>query len=169
MSVSRQNKYAIMNSLENTIVEIMKEKPFTEISINELCARADVGRSSFYRYYSSKEDVIISLLLHQWYAWRKAEGADDYNIISYESACSFIRHVFATKELFELIHRNNLDNLFPLIVERNARGSKRGTHYKTAFFCYGVFGILRDWWKGGCKESQEELIAVLREVCPNFE
>ena len=169
MSVSRQNKYEIMNSLENTLVELMRKKPFADLSIREICESAGVGRSSFYRYYSSKEDVIISLLLHQWYAWRKAEGVSDYNVISHESAGSFLRHVIASRELFDLIHRNGLDNLFPVIIERNEAGAKKERHYKVAFFCYGVFGILRDWWMGGCKETEEELIRVLDEVCPNLE
>ena len=170
MSVSRQNKTAIMNSLENSLFELMKEKPFNDFCIRELCERAGVGRSSFYRYYSTKEDVLISLLLHSWYAWRSAEGgANDYTIISHESARSFIRHVFATKDLFELIHRNGLDHLFPIIMERNENGKKAKRHYKVAFFCYGVFGVLRDWWMGGCKESAEELIRVLDDVCPNLD
>ena len=169
MSVSRQNKTAIMNSLENTLVLVMKEKPFAEISIQELCERAGVGRSSFYRYYTSKEEVVTSLLLHMWYAWRKAEGSKDYSIISRESARSFIHHVFASKEFFISIYRNKLDSLFPIIIERNGKGERSDRHYKIAFFCYGVFGVLRDWWMGGCKESAEELIQVLDTVSPDIE
>ena len=169
MSVSRQNKAEIMHSLENTLVLFMKETPFAEISIQELCERACVGRSSFYRYYTSKEDVLISLLLHQWRAWCDSEGTKAYSIISHASARSFIRHVFATKELFELIHTNGLDNLFPIIVERNEVSNRPERHYKIAFFCYGVFGILRDWWMGGCKDSAEDLIRVLDDVYPDLE
>ena len=168
MSATRQSKAAIMNSLENTLVLFMKEKPFAEISIQELCDRAGVGRSSFYRYYTSKEEVMISLLLHEWYAWRRAEGAKDYSIISHESARSFIRHVFATRELFELIHQNGLDRLFPVIVESNESMKKNKNHYMVAFFCYGVFGILRDWYMGGCVESEEDLIAVVDAFCPDL-
>ena len=169
MSVSRQNKAEIMHSLENSLVELMKEKPYVDFSICELCDRAGVGRSSFYRYYTSKEEVLISLLLHEWYAWRDAENAKDYSVISHESGRSFIRHVFATKELFELIHRNNLDTIFPIIIERIESLKKREQHYTIAFFCYGLFGLLKDWWMGGCKESEEDLIRVLDSVCPDLE
>jgi len=169
MSVRRQNKMAIMNSLENTLVEYLREKSFSELSIRELCELAGVGRSSFYRYYSSKEDVVISLLLHEWYAWRKAEGVSDYKVISKESASSFIRHNFAKKDLFELIHHNELDRLFPTIIDRNWEEKHSSRNYRIAFFCYGVFGILKDWWKGGCQESEEDLIRVLESVCPDLE
>ena len=169
MGASRQSKVAIMNSVENSLVALLREKPFNDIFICELCERAGVGRSSFYRYYASKEDVMISLLLREWYAWRHQEGSNDYNVISHESACSFIRHCYALRDLFDLIYSNELDRLFPTIIKKNAEGSEGGKNYKISFFCYGVFGILRDWWERGCEESPEYLIKILEEVCPSVE
>ena len=35
---------------------LIKEKPFSDISINEITEKADINRSTFYRYYSNKEE-----------------------------------------------------------------------------------------------------------------
>ena len=162
MSASRQSKAAIINSLENAVVSLMKEMPFEKFSVKDLCERAGVGRSSFYRYYSSKEDVVCSMLLHLWRAWCNAEGIKDSARISPSSARAFLRHCYENKEIFDLIHRNKLSGLFPHIIEKNHEG---GVHdYRILFFCYGVFGILREWWSRGCVEPLEELTHVFNSL-----
>ena len=159
MSVRRQSKTAIINALENALVSLLKEMSFEDFSIRDLCNRAGVGRSSFYRYYSSKEDVVISFLLHIWRVWCDAEGVKIRVIISPDTARAFIRHHYDNKEIFDLIYRNKLDSLFPQIVEKNHGGKEE--EYREIFFCYGVFGILHEWWKRGCKDPQEKLIHTL--------
>ena len=44
--------------IESALILMMKEKPFSEISILEITKRAGVGRSSYYRNYDSKEAIL---------------------------------------------------------------------------------------------------------------
>ncbi|HEX3076677.1 MAG TPA: TetR/AcrR family transcriptional regulator [Lachnospiraceae bacterium] len=56
--IALQSKRWIMDSL----IEIMNKKAFQEITISELVAHADLGRRTFYRNFTSKEDVLESYL-----------------------------------------------------------------------------------------------------------
>ena len=38
------------------LLELMKEKPIEKISIEEMTAKADVGRSTYFRYFKSKDE-----------------------------------------------------------------------------------------------------------------
>ena len=40
------------------LLELMKEKPIEKISIEEMTAKADVGRSTYFRYFKSKDEVL---------------------------------------------------------------------------------------------------------------
>src|SRR5699024_8082058 len=40
------------------LLDLMKEKPYGKISIKEIAERADLDRSTFYRNFKSKEDVL---------------------------------------------------------------------------------------------------------------
>jgi AcrR family transcriptional regulator len=51
--IALQSKRWIMESL----IELMNKKTFQEITISELTAHADLGRRTFYRNFTSKEDV----------------------------------------------------------------------------------------------------------------
>ena len=45
--------------IADALLELCSEKPFPDISISEITDRADVGRATYYRHFSSKEDVIV--------------------------------------------------------------------------------------------------------------
>ncbi|MBZ0305227.1 MAG: TetR/AcrR family transcriptional regulator [Anaerolineae bacterium] len=45
--------------LRSALVELMKEKGFDAITIQDVTDRANVGRTTFYLHYSSKEDLLL--------------------------------------------------------------------------------------------------------------
>src|SRR6266851_6536247 len=46
--------------LQAARIELMKEKPFPDIQITELTARAQVSRAAFYLHFRSKEELLLS-------------------------------------------------------------------------------------------------------------
>ena len=51
----RQSSRFIKLCLEDSLFLLMEEKTFEEIKIGEICDKAGVGRTSFYRHYIDKE------------------------------------------------------------------------------------------------------------------
>ena len=164
MSVSRQNKAVIMNSLENSLCSLMKVKQFGGFSIRELCKAAGVGRSSFYRYYASKEDVVISLLMRKWYAYCKLHNYQEKNLISFQSAVHFIHYYYEEREFFDVFYKNKLDRVYPMLFERYIRDENPLDNYRASFLGNGVYGMLKEWWECGFKEPPEVLIGVVENL-----
>lgn len=48
------------DSLGDALVALMHEKPYDEITVQEVLERADVGRSTFYSHFSDKDDLFLS-------------------------------------------------------------------------------------------------------------
>ena len=46
--------------LGDALVALMKEKPFDDITVQQVLDRAGVGRSTFYAHYRDKEDLFLS-------------------------------------------------------------------------------------------------------------
>ena len=42
--------------------ELLSEKPFEDITINEVCIKADVRRATFYKHFTDKSDFILFLI-----------------------------------------------------------------------------------------------------------
>ena len=47
--------------LKDALIEMLKEKDIYHISIRELCEKADVNRTTFYKYYSSQFDLFADM------------------------------------------------------------------------------------------------------------
>ncbi len=50
--------------LGNALVELMLEKRFEDITVQDILDRADIGRSTFYAHYTDKESLLISQIEH---------------------------------------------------------------------------------------------------------
>ena len=48
------------------LLDLMKEKPMEKISIEEMTAKADVGRSTYFRYFKTKDEVLVFKILCLW-------------------------------------------------------------------------------------------------------
>ena len=54
---SRKTRYTRM-VLRESLMELMKTKPISVISIKEICANADISRSTFYNYFDDQYDLL---------------------------------------------------------------------------------------------------------------
>ncbi len=52
-----------LDAFSSILFELLSEKPFEEITVNELCERANYPRATFYNYFDDKYD----LLNYCWY------------------------------------------------------------------------------------------------------
>jgi len=48
------------DTLGDALVELIREKPFDDITVQQILDRAGVGRSTFYTHYRDKEDLFMS-------------------------------------------------------------------------------------------------------------
>ena len=54
---SDRRKERTKRHLSEALVELVKEKRFDDISVQNLIDRADIGRSTFYTHFRDKEDL----------------------------------------------------------------------------------------------------------------
>ena len=52
--------------------ELAGERPVREISLGDIARRVGVAKSNLLRYFESREDVFLRLLLREWESWRAA-------------------------------------------------------------------------------------------------
>lgn len=50
--------------IEGVLLNLMLEKRYEDISVSEICERANMPRKSFYRYFDGKDGAMQSLLYH---------------------------------------------------------------------------------------------------------
>ena len=157
-----RNAYVIEHITES-LLKLLKEKPLQEISISEIVDTAGVGRTSFYRNYETKEDVVkkhIVDLIEKWDRDYKASGKDS-NVELYGS---LFKHLKDNADFYLLLKERNLMHLFlEVFLEKFGPKPEYANMwaYTTSFITYGTYGWIEEWINRGMQESAETMAALL--------
>jgi AcrR family transcriptional regulator len=54
------------NALGDALIELMQERPFKSVTVQDVLDRAKVGRSTFYTHYRDKDDLFLSDVEDFW-------------------------------------------------------------------------------------------------------
>lgn len=158
MSNEGRNSYVI-KQLTGAMLELLRDRSAGEISVSELCDRAGVGRTSFYRNFESKEDVIakhLRALLSDWAA--SLAGREELDLVE-----AIFEHYYFNSELYLCLIGHGLSHLC-LDSIREACGPKpemdNMAAYTAAYFAYGLYGWVEEWFSRGMAESPGEMSAL---------
>ena len=153
----------IRESITEALLILMKQKPFAQINITEIVQKAGVGRVTFYRNYSSKEDVLVSTLNEaatQWWTAFRTEARSDY-VEALFAHCMTVRAIVLLlyeQDLMHLLFRNVNDLLGP------AAGDSELLAYQKSCLSGCVFGVLNEWFGRGMTDSPEKMSRLLRNI-----
>jgi AcrR family transcriptional regulator len=158
----RKNITSIMmkDYIVQSLLILMRKKPFTSISIGEIAEKAGVDRSTYYRNFKSKEDIIKFFVKKVWHEYR----------LVYDKTVSFKSHLqklltyyIKYKREFLLIHKHGLTHLildelndfFKPISEDKALSVE--DRYKIYWYAGAIYNTVLLWFSTEMKESPEKL------------
>ena len=160
--------------LKETLTEMLKEQDLYHISIRDLCEKADVNRTTFYKHYGSQFDLLADIendLLS--FISRTIEAhVDDQDRLIY----IFCEYMERNHELFKLIINNNIDPNFPQklfaleplrsITLRNysAAHSPDEADYYYNYAAYGTFRVFCMWLNKEDRESPKQMVEIISSL-----
>ena len=171
-AVQMQKKY------EECLVGLMTEKPYEEITINDICRQMGTSRKSFYHFFKNKQGCLFALIDRLFYEFIDYKIPEGVELKGYPPR--LIRQMLyqlETREIMELLIRNNLfgllDERLILLIKENAQSS--GVSPNTfeedsiVFYLCGVMGIRYNWHITGYQRSIYEVAdSILRLATPEM-
>lgn len=174
-------------ALHMAFLELLSQKTFEEITINELCERAGVRRATFYKHYDDKFSFLTSFThaLRDKFdttIWRtpKPDGTSNYYV---DYAKRIVKYISENEEAVENIVKSNLFHIvISIILEQNYNDTKErlsrsvGTGMKlsasvetiSAMCTGGVASAIYYWFIEGKRKSPdllaEEIGAVIQST-----
>ena len=159
--------------LIEALLDLMEEKPFKDISISELTAKADLSRRTFYRLFETKEDILLYHIKTLWYE----NVSELYNMptqsyfqTSYWSLCFWYSHRSLTLSLY----RNQLLSLLQQFVNSVSmelfdhtkgdiplRGNEEALSYALSYSTGGIINILWKWASEGMNKTPDQIMNLL--------
>ncbi len=173
---SRKARYTRM-VLRESLMELMKMKPISLISVKEICALADISRSTFYAHYAdqngllqkTEEEMLVffdSILNKNIFYKNDKHGAlqileeilqhiadnnkSVYVLFSENGNVNFL------KTLFSSLYRKNI---FKYLTDKLP--DEQTKEYYFMFFVTGTIGIIYHWINNGMNKSIHELAKLI--------
>ena len=163
MNNEQKNTY-VKEQITSALLKLLQEKNLEEISISELTEAACVGRVSFYRNFSGKEDVLkqeSDRLMKEWGNAFEEMSDDEYK--------SFFLSLFdfykANQSFYTTVCKSGLSNIVLQTILDTAQITPEMNNleaYLKSFWAYGIFGWTIEWINRGMKESGSDLFNMFQ-------
>lgn len=159
--------------IQDAFIELLQAKKIEQISIKEICSRAEVNRSTFYYHFLDIYDLLDKTFAKKNNEMMKELQAKQENQpFSEQSFRDFFEFIKQHRELY--FFTNNMRASFPLQEEnqminelfrsRNnySQSNEFDLEYEVTFFQAGFTFILRKWLQSGCQDSIDSLLYTLK-------
>lgn len=149
----------------------MRKKAFSEIKVTEIVKLAGVGRTSFYRNFENKEDVLkkyINRLYYDYFLTHTVRGNLSSEREKKEYMLSRFRFVKKNAEFFILLNKNGLvyevfESLDNSTLEKISACDIKD-RYLSRFMTSACAGVIIEWIDRKFRESEEELVEVFMNI-----
>ena len=165
--------------LKNSYMHLMAQEPVGKITVKDICAGAEVNRSTFYLYYNEPNDILkeledetIALVTESLHS---IGNSPDASPDARAYLLSFLREVRRNGELLRTLLVENSDPHFRRKLQSVAldmaestfavnidAASKSSTYL---FLVSGCIELLISWIKSDFAASEQSLCKLLYELC----
>lgn len=159
------------NALAVSMKKLMEKKPFSKISVGDICEDCGMNRKSFYYHFRDKYDLVNWIFYADFIErmdWSSCRNEWDM----LEALCShFYRERLFYQNALQVEGQNSFREYFCgmlrpvlMLLTQNLVEEGRKKEFYIAFLCEGVLGELVYWLREGSKITPEEFVEDLHDI-----
>lgn len=159
--------------LVKSLIDLLKKKPYENITITELCVHAQIARRTFYRNFKTIDDVLTFYtdgIIDEFSKELQIHLNDSYENIVIAYFYFWQRYL----DFLSLLNKNNLTYIiftqyikcfykFPYILGKNSNPQPDENSFaiKLAYISGGLWSVLNYWISTGGKQTPEEVAKII--------
>lgn len=164
---NKNNKF-IKECIVKSLVSLMKEKEFKDISITEITKKAGVSRMTYYRNYNFKEDILndyMTTLIENYKKKREENKDNPYLLIL--NAFEFFKN---NKDFVIALEKSNLSNVIQnkindyMVIFYPKALTNIESRYKLYILSGALYNTCKMWLINGLKEDSKLLAKAFVEI-----
>ncbi|RYG72368.1 TetR/AcrR family transcriptional regulator [Lentibacillus lipolyticus] len=175
--LDRRKKYTRM-VLKDSLINLLKTKPISAITVKEICEQADINRSTFYTHYNDQFDLLeqieaeiiadLNTYLRQYNFEQEEE--------SLQMTEKLLEYVASKKEICQTLLSGNGDLSFErriMDVTRqflikswtdNSDIDERISEYASTFIISGSIYVIKHWLANNLDQSPKQIARLINSV-----
>lgn len=167
---NNKRKRESMQKMEQVLIEFLQTKELNQISVSDICKKADLNRSTFYANYVDiyeLADTIREKLEAEVSELYKDEITEGFNSNNY---LVLFQHIKENQIFYRTYFKLGYDEKYKIWQYDYNLAKKhfgdRFIEYHMEFFKSGLNRIIKIWLQNGCKETPEEMFEIIKsEYC----
>ena len=173
-----QRAKATQARITAAFLRLLETREISKISIQELCRMADVNRSTFYAHYQDIYDLFTRMeeqmsahMVDIFY-----DGANNaYRPFNQQRYTELFSYILQNRQFYQTYlkggrgHTINLHiteygrKMLEPVWQQLSESQRRALEYRIEYFNAGINAIIRHWLHSGCRETPQELAAILAQ------
>lgn len=158
--------------LVDALLSLMEERPYPEITVRDICRKADLSRQTFYNFFGSK-DAVIRFCVHRCYSEMMERLSGSLPVKLSDITRQLTETLYANRELMELIVRHELGYLLELELVAVVRifaeqicdvHPVKLDQYASAFLSGAVAHMVLYWFRDEEPLPREQLSELLCRI-----
>ena len=172
--------------MDDALVSLLEEKSLEYVTVKEICEKAGVNRSTFYLHYETIEDLLsecvenVNKKFLSYFGDRhkdfieKIDAAplEDLILIKDEYLIPYLQFINENRNVFNAAYNSphgmqstqKFEGLYQYIFEpilERFDYPEAERKYAITYYINGIAAVVREWLKGGCGETKEDIAAVI--------
>lgn len=169
--------------MDEAFLALLEKKDYAYITVKEICEKAGVNRSTFYLHYETVDDLLKESLTYMFSKFKEkydcnseikidSDSLNDLYLITPAYILPYLEFLAENKRIFMtavkkpvvfgvMKHFHEMySKVFNPILERfGVEQCER--KYVLAYHMSGMYAIMIEWVKGGCKEPMQYIANLL--------
>ncbi|WP_144510462.1 TetR/AcrR family transcriptional regulator [Bacillus sp. FJAT-22090] len=173
-------------ALKESLISLMKEKDFKDVSITDIVQTADLNRGTFYKHFQYKEElleeVIDDVIKDLIDSYREPyQGVEAFSVSKLTSSTiKIFDHVAKYTNFYSLLVKSNVlfglqnricNELKKLVLQdlaNNPLHSNINADLLASYQAHAIWGMISEWIQSGFTYSSaymaEQLLAILHSI-----
>lgn len=172
-------------ALRSALIELIEERGLDDVSVNDLCARADLNRGTFYNHFHDKDDLVTTLedevISDLERIQEQMKDLTVMDLVRYrmrKQPLPFLVDLFDyLRDQGDFLHaitgpggdirfaprlRDSVcANLIQTILHERYRANPTPfVQYYVAFYATAYLGVIEHWIETGMQESSEDMALI---------
>ena len=160
--------------IKESFYTLLREKPVEKITVKELCEKAEINRSTFYKHYLDCYDLLNKI---------EEEALEHFDALlagietkGLQPTLTEVLYILQENAaLFDAFHRHSgnhgfthrlagrcfhyMEHHMPSALTKEPNQSKQGMGY--AYLVGGAGAVIEFWLRGGCQEHPEQVADLI--------
>lgn len=174
------------DAIQRTFRELLKEKPYSKITVTEICRASHLSRKTFYSNFQDKEDIAESIFedgviapirtMNEMFTIEQRSSLSDMIMESiYEAVAEdggyyrdLVEPMKGTDDTFIRIATRSLERLNNEILDSIADLDEREQEYTSYFFAASQAMLIQKWIFDGMPFAPKELFELYKKMMSSY-